>query len=116
MANARPVLRVGDRVSFDGDEHLVVGIAGPSVRLRGDAGGAQVVLAGHLMAAPKFTVLDGIEMPQVEPTGLLASLPEAVVTAAHRWREHLAEVETGLPPGARARVDYDPRTTTLAER
>ena len=34
MGLARPVLRVGDRVVFDGDEHQVVGLSGTSVRLR----------------------------------------------------------------------------------
>ncbi|MBB5801218.1 hypothetical protein F4560_000986 [Saccharothrix ecbatanensis] len=59
MISAGAVLRVGDRVAFDGDEHLVVGLAGSTVRLRADAGGEQVVLAGHLMAAADFGVLDG---------------------------------------------------------
>jgi hypothetical protein len=34
MGLARPVLRVGDRVVFDGDEHQVVGLSGTSVRRR----------------------------------------------------------------------------------
>ncbi|MGX7828010.1 hypothetical protein ACTG9Q_23270 [Actinokineospora sp. 24-640] len=38
MTSAGAVLRVGDRVTFDGDEHLVVGLAGTQVRLRADAG------------------------------------------------------------------------------
>ena len=38
MGLARPVLRVGDRVVFDGDEHQVVGLSGTSVRLRADSG------------------------------------------------------------------------------
>ncbi|WP_433262365.1 hypothetical protein ACQPZF_29250 [Actinosynnema sp. CS-041913] len=56
----------------------LVRVGGTSVRLRSDAGGEQVVPAGHV------------------------------------------EVDTGLPsgapPGARPRHDYDPQTTTLAER
>lgn len=54
MNQTRPALWVGDRVSFDGDEHVVVGLAGTSVRLRADSGTDQVVLAGHLMAAADF--------------------------------------------------------------
>ncbi|WP_179118020.1 hypothetical protein [Saccharothrix sp. ALI-22-I] len=54
MTSTGAVLRVGDRVAFDGDEHLVVGLAGAAVRLRADAGGEQVVLTGHLMAAVDF--------------------------------------------------------------
>jgi hypothetical protein len=50
-------------VVFDADEHLVVGLAGTSVRLRADSGIEQVVLAGHLMAAVDFAVLDGAALP-----------------------------------------------------
>ena len=42
MGLARPVLRVGDRVVFDGDEHQVVGLSGTAVRLRADSGVQQV--------------------------------------------------------------------------
>jgi hypothetical protein len=42
----RAVLRLGDRVQFDGGEHYVLGLLGTSVRLRGDDGAEQVVLAG----------------------------------------------------------------------
>jgi putative transposase len=117
---ARSVLRVGDRVSFDGDEHLVVGLAGTLVRLRADSGAEQVVLAGHLMAAPDFAVGGTPDLPVVEPFGLLESLPAEVAAEAGRWRDHVVEVETGLPPdvpaGSRPRDGYDPRITTLADR
>lgn len=120
MTDARPVLHLGDRIGFDGDEHMVVGLAGTSVRLRTDAGCEQVVLAGHLMAAADFAVLDGRALPPVEPFGLMESLPADVVADAERWRNHLVEVETGLPhdaaPGTTPRLGYDPRSTTLAER
>lgn len=43
MISTGAVLRVGDRVAFDGDEHLVVGLAGSTVRLRADALPAEVV-------------------------------------------------------------------------
>ena len=79
----RSVLRPGDWVHFDGGEHQVVGLAGASVRLRSEAGGAdQVVLAGHLMSSPDFTVIDGLPAPEVEPFGLLDALPEDVLAAA----------------------------------
>ena len=120
MGLARPVLRVGDRVVFDGDEHQVVGLSGTSVRLRADSGVQQVVLAGHLMAAADFTVLDAPMLSSVVPHGLLEALPAEAVSAAERWREHVVEVETGLspdaPPGARPREGYDPAMTSLAER
>lgn len=80
QALGRQVLRAGDRVAFDGEEHVIVGLAGTSVRLRADSGGHQVVLATHLMGAADFAVLaDGdehVSLPAVEPLGLLAALPE----------------------------------------
>jgi len=120
MGLARPVLHVGDRVIFDGDEHQVVGLSGTLVRLRADSGVQQVVLAGHLMAAADFTVLDAPMLSSVVPHGLLEALPAEAVSAAERWREHVVEVETGLSPdppaGARPRKGYDPAMTSLAER
>ncbi|MEU4806589.1 Mu transposase C-terminal domain-containing protein [Actinosynnema sp. NPDC023587] len=115
---------MGDRIAFDSEEHMVVGMAGTAVRLRADSGAEQVVLAGHLMAAADFVVLDAAgaptSTPMVEPFRLLEALPAEVVAAAEQWREHLVEVETGLAPGAVAgtgpRPGYDPLTTTLAER
>ena len=117
---SRVVLRPGDWVHFDGADHQVVALAGTSVRLRSDAGAEQVVLVAHLMAAPGFAIVDADPTPQVEPFGLLDSLPEDVLAAAKQWQRHLVEVETGLPPdapdGAVPRPEYDPATRTLAER
>jgi hypothetical protein len=114
------VLKVGDRITFDGDDHQVVGLAGTTVRLRSDDGTEQVLLAGYLMAAPDFIVHTGHDRTALEPLGLLDSLPAEVVAEAERWREHLVEVETGLPsgaePGTASRPGYDPVTTTLADR
>jgi putative transposase len=120
MGGGRAVLRPGDRVSFDGAEHQVLGLVGTAVRLRDDAGTEQVVLAGYLMAAPDFQVLGAASLPSVEPVGLLDTLPDSALAEARRWEQHIVEVETGLPPdappGSSRRVDYDPDTRTLAER
>ncbi|CRK55296.1 possible transposase [Alloactinosynnema sp. L-07] len=120
MVGMRSVLRPGDRIGFDGDEHLVTGLAGTAVRLRSDSGVEQVLLVGHLTAASDFAVLDSVMPPATEPFGLLEALPPEVVATAERWRAHLVEVETGLPPdvgpGVLPRPGYDPQTTTLAER
>ncbi|MCO6004925.1 integrase [Actinoallomurus purpureus] len=117
---SRPVLRPGDWVQFDGGEHQVVGLAGMSVRLRSAAGGESVVLASHLMGAPGFALIDGEPLPQVEPFGLLDSLPAEVLAAAREWERHVVEVTSGLPPdaapGAVPQAKYDPATSTLAQR
>jgi hypothetical protein len=73
-----------------------------SRRLGSDTGGEQVVLAGHLMAAPDFALLAGRTLPPVEPFGLLAAMP----AEAERWRAHVVEVETGRPPGAAAGTPF----------
>jgi hypothetical protein len=116
----RAVLRPGDWVSFDGGEHQVLALVGTSVRLRGQNGAEQVVLASYLMAAPDFAVIGGEPTPSMEPFGLLDSLPGEVLAAARDWERHVLEVETGLAPdaepGASPRPEYDPQARTLAER
>lgn len=114
------VLRPGDWVRYDGGEHQVVAVAGTSVRLRSAGGAESVVLGSYLMSSPDFVVVDGAAGPQVEPFGLLDSLPEEVLAAARDWERHVVEVETGLPagaePGTLPRPEYDPATWTLAAR
>lgn len=120
MSSPRPALHLGDAIAFDGGEHQVVGLVGTTVRLRSDAGGEQVVLAGHLMAAPDFALLEGRARPSVEPFGLLQAMPDEAVAEAERWRSHIVEVETGLAPaaapGTAPREGYAPQTTSLADR
>ena len=117
---ALAVLRPGDWVRFDGGEHEVLAVAGTSVRLRSAAGSHSVVLASYLMAAPDFAVTGGEPMPEVEPFGLLDSLPEDVLAAAREWERHVVEVQVGLPPDAAPdaapRPQYDPATRILAAR
>jgi putative transposase len=120
MAADRPVLRPGDTVHFDGEDHQVVGLAGTSVRLRSGGGAEQIILAGYLMASPGFAVIDADPMQAVEPFGLLDAVADEVLAAAKQWERHLVEVEAGLPPGApagtKARPEYDPAIHSLAAR
>jgi putative transposase len=120
MGGRLPVLRPSDWVHFDGGEHQVVALTGVSVRLRSAGGAESVVLASHLMAAPGFAVVDGEPLPELEPFGLLDSLPAEVLAAAKDWERHIIEITTGLPPdpppGAVARPEYDPATRTLTQR
>jgi putative transposase len=90
------------------------------VRLRTDDGSELVVLAGHLMGCPEFAVTGSGPLPEVEPSGLLQSLPAGVLERARERERHVVEVLTGLPPdpppGAVPRPGFDPAVTTLAER
>jgi putative transposase len=117
---ALAVLRPGDWVRFDGDEHEVLAVAGTSVRLRSVAGRHSVVLASYLTAAPDFAVTEGEPVPELEPFGLLDSLPAVVLAAAREWERHVVEVQVGLPPDAEPdavpRPQYDPATQILAAR
>jgi transposase InsO family protein len=115
------MLRVGDRVRFDGAEHQVVALDGVRARLAGEAGG-QVVLLTHLVAAEDFAL---IEQPgETARPGLLADLledvPAELVEQARWWERHVLEVESGLVPGApigtSPRRQYDPAFTGVRER
>lgn len=52
------VLRVGDRVRFEGRVHTVVGLSGTTVRLVDEHNTASRVMFAHLMASDGFELLD----------------------------------------------------------
>ncbi len=122
MTSARPgLLRVGDRVRFDGAEHTVVGLSGTAVRLAGDDGGAVALVASaHLQAAPDFQLLSGSPAAPLPRFGLLETVSEQALERARWWERHIVELETGCPPGAQEtsvpRCEYDPARWSMAER
>jgi len=108
-------------VLFEERPVTVGGFSGARVRLVDDAGGAQVLLLAHLLAAPGFELLEaGAPPARLDPVGLLDALPASVLDQARSWERHVVEVQTGLPPdppvGARPREPYDPARHNLAER
>ncbi|MFF3693792.1 Mu transposase C-terminal domain-containing protein [Streptomyces sp. NPDC002221] len=115
-----PVLRPGDWVTYCTGDHQVVALAGTAVRLRSPEGTEIVVLASHLMAAPDFSVTGTEPLPELEPFGLLDSVPDAALAAAREWERHVVEVQSGLPPDPQPdsapRPEYDPAVRSLAER
>jgi transposase InsO family protein len=121
VVRPRGVLRVGDRVRFEGRAHIVVALAGTTIRLIDEHGSAALVLFSHLLASDGFELLDsGPEAVPLPPFGLLDTVPEPALRQARLWERHLIEIETGLPPdapeGAAPRPEYDPRWRTLSER
>lgn len=120
----RGVLRVGDRIRFDGRTKQIVGLEGTALRLVGEEGDVSVLAAGHVMAADDFELLDrgsdAVPAVTLSPFALMDALPEAVVGQAQFWERHVVEVVTGLPPdaeeGTPARPEYDPAWRTLVER
>jgi transposase InsO family protein len=117
----RGVVRVGDRVSFAGQVHTVVGLAGTAVRLTDQYGAASLVLFSHLLSSDGFELLDSRpEAVPITPFGLLDTVSEPVLARARALERHLVEAETGLPPdpgpGAVPRPEYDPKWHPLTER
>ncbi|GAB2752394.1 Mu transposase C-terminal domain-containing protein [Kitasatospora kifunensis] len=124
MAEPGGVLRVEDRVVFDGAEHEVVALSGNAVRLLSMSGQVSVVALPHLLMAADFAVVGSAgpaasRQPFVSD-GLMDSVPQAAADRARMWERHLLEVETGLPvdavPGAIPRPEYDPTRCSVAER
>ncbi|MGP3965586.1 hypothetical protein ACTWPT_57550 [Nonomuraea sp. 3N208] len=114
VAGPRGVLRVGDRVRFDGRVLQVAGLEGTMVRLVDELGIASLVLFSYLMASEGFELLDsepgGTGLP---PFGLLDTVPEGALRKARLLERHLIEVETGLLPDV-ADGTLPKRSTTRA--
>ncbi|MEH0975273.1 Mu transposase C-terminal domain-containing protein [Micromonospora sp. CPCC 205546] len=116
------LLRVGDRVAFDGAEHQVAVLSGSWVRLVGPDGTPRAVLLTHLVGSPGFDILGGdpAEPRTVLADHVLSGVAEDVAERARQWERHIIEVETGLPPGAEPgtepRSEYDPRLQGLQQR
>ncbi|MGV9259195.1 hypothetical protein ACWDQO_17465 [Streptomyces sp. NPDC003703] len=121
MASRPGVLRVGDRVLFEDNEHTVVGIEGVTVRLHGDDGRDQALLLPYLLSSYGFALVGtASEKAEFAAAGVLESLPPEAVAEARFWERHVAEVECGLPadapPGTRPKPEYDPSCTIPADR
>jgi hypothetical protein len=114
------VLRVGDRVRFDGLAQTVVGLSGTLVRLADEQGRTSVVHLPHLLAADGFEHLGERVAAPALPPGLLHAVPQEAIEQAQWWEHHIVEVITGKPPdadpGARPRLGYDPAMHSLVQR
>jgi hypothetical protein len=115
----RAVLRTGDRVRLDGVVRTVTAIVGTVVRLTDEQGctsdvGLVEVFTRGVVEEP------GPGSANRLAHGVLAGLPEPVLAQARWWQAHLVEVITGAAPGAAPkalpRAQYDPQTTTVAQR
>ncbi|NEA33739.1 DDE-type integrase/transposase/recombinase [Streptomyces sp. SID13031] len=113
------VLRVGDRVQYDGRELAVIGLSATMVRLRDDAGREEVIAASQLQSGPGFAVVGARPVARLQGLGLLAHVPAEPLAAARWWEQHLVEVETGTPPAGPASApqpQYDPDRTSVQQR
>jgi putative transposase len=114
------VLRVGDRIRFDGVVQTVVGLSGTLVRLADEHGQTSVIRLPHLLTDPSFERLGQRDSGPLLPAGLLNGLPAQTLEHAQWWERHVVEVLTGLPldasTGVRPRPEFDPETCTLRQR
>jgi hypothetical protein len=113
-------IAVGDRVRVEGSDRIVIGVAGPRVRLADDAGAVLTATVTELQTDPRFELID-TQMPVVpRPEVGLEGLPAEAVEEASWWEAHVVEVVYGLPPdarvGARPKPQYDPERTSLTGR
>ena len=116
---------IGTKLRFDGEEHVVVGIDGPVIRLRGPNGRLSVIAARELLADPGYQILDGWNEEENADWSAaeLDSLPNAVREQAKRDAEHVLEALTGYASGDSAlarpgepKEKYDPDAVGLTER
>ena len=119
MSGTRRRIGIGDRLLAGGRPVVVIGIAGPRVRMAAEDGTVSTATIAELLADPQF------EFPAAAPRGTrpgigLEGLPAAAVADASWWEAHIAEVVYGLrpdaPEGTRPRPEYDPERTSLTER
>lgn len=108
------VLRVGDRIRFDGVVQTVVGLSGTLVRLADEHGQTSVTRLPHLLTDASFERLGQCDAGPVLPAGLLNGLAGQTVEDAKWWEHQIVEVMTGRPPDtlsdARPRPGFDPET------
>jgi hypothetical protein len=124
VSGAAPgVLRVDDRVRFEGAVHRVVAIEGTTVRLVAADGRPWLASAAFLAGSPGFEVIGEAApggQPVMPPFALLDTVTEPVAGRARFWESHILEVITGLPAGAaegqEPRPEFDPRLRMLTER
>jgi hypothetical protein len=114
-----PVLAPGDEIRLGGQAYQVAALDGTSVRLVDVTGAAMVMLNGHLLADPGLELVTPHRRVPLAAGGL-EHLPDEVRASAQWWEQHLAEVVTGVPPGAlpgtAPRPEYDPRRRSLRQR
>ncbi|MFB7344758.1 transposase [Streptomyces hydrogenans] len=123
---SRPQLAIGTEVRFDDRKWVVAGIegnsaTGPRVWLaeQGSSDSLVAFSLDELMRGPFFELLGGPALLRVPQVGLLSTVSEEERFRALSVERHVREVETGYPaPGCsgEVRAEYDPASTTLAER
>jgi putative transposase len=106
----RPPVRLkpGMWIGFEEQRHQVTGFVDGMVRLRSEAGVAQLILAGELLGHASFRPqVDNPAEPdpgtaEPDPSALLDGLSKARRTELRRMQAHLLEMTTGFRSGEAA--------------
>ncbi|MER5864573.1 transposase [Kitasatospora sp. NPDC002040] len=102
---SRQRIAVGDWIAFEDERHQVAGLDGQTIRLRSEVGRVQTVLVNLVLTDPTFRQASAPLLPvggatgDVDPTGVLASLPDHVRAEALALEEHIREVNSGYRSG-----------------
>jgi hypothetical protein len=121
MTRRPGVLRLGDRVRFDGCAQTVVGVSGTLVLLADEQATTMAIRLAELLVKADFEVNGATGCAAVLASAeVLARLPQEVVDEALWWERQVQEVIHGLPPdapaGAVARAGFDPAVTSVTQR
>ncbi|MER8073179.1 transposase [Streptomyces sp. NPDC094034] len=126
---SRPRLEIGTSVRYGDREWSVTGIeaalaSGPRIWLAGkgrEDGNETVAVFGlaELLGDASFELVGGPQRLRVPQMGLLSTVSEGERWRAFALERHVREVETGHPMlvgKGPVRTEYDPDSTTLAQR
>jgi transposase InsO family protein len=120
VSSVRRRVGIGDRILADGRPVVVIGIAGPRVRMAAEDGTVSIATIAELVADQRFEFPAAAAPRGTRPGIGLEGLPAAAVQEASWWEAHIAEVVYGLrpdaPAGTRPKPEYDPDLTSLTER
>ncbi len=120
MSGAWRRIGIGDRILAGGRPVVVIGIAGPRVRMAAEDGTVSTATIAELLTDPRFEFPAAAPPRGTRPGIGLEGLPGAAVKEASWWEAHIAEVVYGLrpdaPEGTRPKPEYDPERTSLTGR
>jgi putative transposase len=116
------ILRLGDRVEFDGKEYVFAALNGDVAELRAGQETPLNVLMTTLLTDKSFKRIgiDGIRRRGLGESKIFKGLPAPAKDRAHWLENHITEVLDGVPagaePGTWPRRDYDVTSRTLRQR
>ncbi len=121
-AHRTGILRLGDRVEFDGKEYVFAALNGEVAELRASQETPVSVLMTTLLTDRSFKPIgiDGIRRRGFGESKIFEALPVPAKVRARLLEGHVTEVLDGVPagaePGTRPRREYDVTLGSLRQR